>query len=150
MRYLITVKCMNDKAPQYLCDNFEQRNRIHNRNTRRNGDLDVPKFRTSIGQRSFKYRGTKIWRDMEPLGQPQRRAIRSFFNDYTCTELACKQTLRERTSAVKYQNWDSAPLHKLIKNFPYLLGPLHKLIKIPRHSPLIKLQNYAKYQTGRR
>jgi hypothetical protein len=34
--------------------------------------------------------------------------------------LACKQTLRERTSAVKH--------------------PLHKLIKIPRHSPLIKYQ----------
>ena len=77
---------MHDKAPQYLCDNFEQRNRNHNRNTRRNGDLDIPKFRTSIGQRSFKYKGTKIWRDMEPLEQPQRRAIRSFFNDYTCTE----------------------------------------------------------------
>jgi hypothetical protein len=43
--------------------------------------------------------------------------------------IACKQTLRERTSAVKHQNWDSAPLHKLIK--------------IPRHSPLIKyISNY--------
>jgi hypothetical protein len=56
---------MNDKAPQYLCDNFEQRNRIHNRDTRRNGDLDIPKFRTLIGQRSFKYRGTKIWNDLD-------------------------------------------------------------------------------------
>ena len=37
---LLTFKCMNDKAPQYLCDNFEQRNRIHNRDTRRNGGLD--------------------------------------------------------------------------------------------------------------
>ena len=36
---LLTFKCMNDKAPQYLCDNFEQRNRIHNRDTRRNGEL---------------------------------------------------------------------------------------------------------------
>ena len=56
---------MNDKAPQYLCDNFEQRNRIHNRDTRRNGDLDIPKYRTSIGQRSFKYRGTKIWNGLD-------------------------------------------------------------------------------------
>ena len=31
------------------------------RDPRRNGDLDIPKYRTSIGQRSFKYRGTKIW-----------------------------------------------------------------------------------------
>jgi hypothetical protein len=44
---------MNDKAPQYLCDNFEQRNRIHNRATRRNGDLDIPKY---IGHRSVKDR----------------------------------------------------------------------------------------------
>jgi hypothetical protein len=59
---------MNDKAPQYLCDNFEQRNRIHNRESRyyrRNGDLDIPKFGTSIGQRSFKYRGTKIWNGLD-------------------------------------------------------------------------------------
>jgi hypothetical protein len=59
---------MNDKAPQYLqylCDNFEQRNRIHNRDTRRNGDLDIPKFRSSIGRRSFKYRGTKIWNGLD-------------------------------------------------------------------------------------
>jgi hypothetical protein len=42
---------MNDQAPEYLCDNFEQRNRIHNRDTIRNGYLDIPKFRTSIGQR---------------------------------------------------------------------------------------------------
>jgi hypothetical protein len=42
----------------------------------------------------------------------QRLIINSYFY------IACKQTLRERTSAVKHQNWDSAPLHKLIKNFP--------------------------------
>jgi hypothetical protein len=38
--------------------------------------------------------------------------------------VACKQTLRERTSAVKHQNWNSAPLHKLIKNFPLFARPL--------------------------
>jgi hypothetical protein len=40
--------------------------------------------------------------------------------------LDCKQTFEERMYAVKHQNWDSSPLHKLIK--------------IPRHSPLIKYQ----------
>jgi hypothetical protein len=38
--------------------------------------------------------------------------------------LACKQTLGEIPSAVKHQNWDSAPLHKLIKNFPLFARPL--------------------------
>ena len=56
---------MNDKAPRYLRDKFGQRNRVHNRHTRKNGDLDIPKFRTSIGQRSFKYRGTKIWNELD-------------------------------------------------------------------------------------
>jgi hypothetical protein len=35
-----------------------------------------------------------------------------------------RELLRERTSAVKHQNWDSAPLHKLIKNFPLFARPL--------------------------
>jgi hypothetical protein len=34
------------------------------RDPRRNGDLDIPKYRTSVGQRSFKYRGNKIWNDL--------------------------------------------------------------------------------------
>ncbi len=62
---LLTFKCMNNKAPQYLCDSFEQRNRIHNRDARRNADLDIPKFRTSSGQRSFKYTRCKIWNDLD-------------------------------------------------------------------------------------
>ena len=48
-------------APAYLCDKFVERNRIHNRDTRRNEDLNIPKCKTSSGQRSFKYRGTNIW-----------------------------------------------------------------------------------------
>ena len=62
---LLTFKSINNIAPPYLCDKFGlwfgERNRIHNRDTRRNGDLDIPKSKTSSGQRSFKYRGTKIW-----------------------------------------------------------------------------------------
>ena len=58
---------MNDKAPQYLCDNFEQRNRIHNEILE---EMETWIFqnigiRTSIGQRSFKYRGTKIWNGLD-------------------------------------------------------------------------------------
>jgi hypothetical protein len=43
---------MNDKAPQYLYDNFEQH--------------DIPKFRTSIGQNrsNTETRGTKIGHDL--------------------------------------------------------------------------------------
>ena len=60
---LLTFKSINNIAPPYLCDKFEERNRIYNRDTRRKGDLDIPKCKnkTSSGQSSFKYRGTKIW-----------------------------------------------------------------------------------------
>jgi hypothetical protein len=34
----------------------------------RNGGLDIPKFRTSIGQRSF--RGTKVWNDLDTELKP--------------------------------------------------------------------------------
>ncbi len=36
---------------------------VQDSNTRNNEDLDIPKFRTCTGQRTFKYGGTKI---MEP------------------------------------------------------------------------------------
>ena len=58
---LLTFKSINNIAPPYLCNKFEERNRIDNRDTRRKGDLDIPKCKTSSGQRSFKHRGTKIW-----------------------------------------------------------------------------------------
>ena len=35
------------------------------RDPRRNRDLDIPKYRTSIVQKSFKYRGIKIWADLD-------------------------------------------------------------------------------------
>ena len=55
---------MYDQAPPYLCHKFEQiRNQIHN--TRNNEKLDIPKYRTSSGQRSFKYRGTKTWNALD-------------------------------------------------------------------------------------
>jgi hypothetical protein len=61
----VLIKCMNHKTPQYLCDNFEQRNRIHNRDNRRNGNLHeyIPKF--TKFRSSFKYRGTKIWNGLD-------------------------------------------------------------------------------------
>jgi hypothetical protein len=39
-------------------------------------------------------------------------------------DVLVERRVRERTSAVKHQNWDSAPLHKLIKNFPLFARPL--------------------------
>ena len=41
------------------------RNQVHDRDTRSNEDLDIPKFRTCSGQRTFKYRGAKLWNELD-------------------------------------------------------------------------------------
>ena len=52
-------KFMNGQAPSYLCDIFKQRNYVHDHYTS-NEDLDIPNFRICTGQRTLKYRGTKL------------------------------------------------------------------------------------------
>ena len=53
-------KCMYNQGPSYLSQMFTKRNQIHDRETRNQNELDIPKYRTATGQRTFKYRGTKI------------------------------------------------------------------------------------------
>ena len=39
---------------------------VQDSNTRNNEDLDIPKFRTCTGQRTFKYGGTtKLWNQLD-------------------------------------------------------------------------------------
>ena len=57
-------KSINSQSPSYLCDKFKQRNQVHDRHTRANEYLNIPKFRTCTGQRTFKYRGTKLWNEL--------------------------------------------------------------------------------------
>ena len=42
---------MYNQAPSYLSQIFTQRNQIHDRETRDPNELDIPKYRTVIGQR---------------------------------------------------------------------------------------------------
>ena len=62
---VLTHKCINNQAPSYLCEKFTRRNQIHDRTTRNQNELDIPKYRTTTGQRTFKYRGTKIWNTLD-------------------------------------------------------------------------------------
>lgn len=55
---------MNNLAPNYLSGNFQQRSNIHERNTRQKNDLDLPKCRLKASQRSFVYRGAKIYNNL--------------------------------------------------------------------------------------
>ena len=61
---IMMYKCINKLAPDYLADKFVQRSHIHNRNTRSRNQLDIPRCRISTGQRSFVYRGTKLWNSL--------------------------------------------------------------------------------------
>ena len=57
-------KCINKLAPDYLVDMFKLRSHVHNRQTRSSSALDIPLCRLSTGQRSFAYRGAKLWNSL--------------------------------------------------------------------------------------
>ena len=80
LRYRDTVlvyKCQNGLAQQYLMDKFFKRLCIHNRDTRARDSLQIPLFRTKTGQRSFIFRGTNIWNNLDD-GLKQRTSLTSF------------------------------------------------------------------------
>ena len=57
-------KCINKLVPDYLADMFKSRSQVHNRQTRSSGALDIPLCRLSTGQRSFAFRGAKLWNSL--------------------------------------------------------------------------------------
>lgn len=61
---LMAFKCMNGYAPEYLCDQFILRSKIHSRNTRNKDKLVIPLCKTAAGQKSFVYRATSIWNSL--------------------------------------------------------------------------------------
>ena len=57
-------KCLHGQMPNYLSDKFIKRSKIHDRNTRKKDELNLPKCRLKIGQRSFAFRGAKSYNDL--------------------------------------------------------------------------------------
>ena len=57
-------KCINKLVPDYLADMFKSRSQVHNRQTRSSGALDIPLCRLSTRQRSFAFRGAKLWNSL--------------------------------------------------------------------------------------
>ena len=57
-------KCINKLVPDYLADMFKLRSQVHNRQTRSSGALNIPLCRLSTGQRSFAFRGAKLWNSL--------------------------------------------------------------------------------------
>ena len=61
---VLTFKCQNDLAPQYLTSKFTKRSNIHTCKTRTRNSLQIPLYRTAIGQRTFSYRGANTWNNL--------------------------------------------------------------------------------------
>ena len=61
----MAFKCLKGLAPPYLARRFTSRSQTHDRVTRQMDELDIPFYRTAAGQRSFLYRATKLWNDLE-------------------------------------------------------------------------------------
>ena len=60
---------MNGQAPVYLVNMFTQTNSMHDHNTCGGTNIRVEKYNisTGIGQRTFAYRGTKVWNNIPEL-----------------------------------------------------------------------------------
>ena len=54
---VLVFECLNGLTPSYLFHYFTTRSAIHSRNTRRSGDLSLPRYQLSAGQRGFYFRG---------------------------------------------------------------------------------------------
>ena len=61
---LMVHKCIHDLIPSYLTGKFTQRSNVHGRNTRGSGELDLPFCRLKTGQRSFAFRGAKLYNNL--------------------------------------------------------------------------------------
>ena len=68
---VIAFKCLKGLAPPfkglapYLARKFTSRSQTHDRVTRQMDELDIPFYQTAAAQRSFSYRATKLWNDLE-------------------------------------------------------------------------------------
>ena len=64
----MVYKSLNVLAPDYLRNIFQKISEANNRQVRNsNTDLRLPLLRTSTGQKSFAYKGAKVWSDVDSV-----------------------------------------------------------------------------------
>ena len=71
---VMTYKCLHNKVPSYLSQKFTRRSEVHDRVTGRNRDLCIPDCGLTTDQRSFVFRGAKIWNGL-PKGLKYTKSI---------------------------------------------------------------------------
>lgn len=63
----MTYKCIHGMAPHYLTSKFCNRASIHVRKTLNCDQLQIPLYTSAAGQRSFKFKGAKIWNSLDMI-----------------------------------------------------------------------------------
>ena len=58
---VMVYKCLKNLTPGYLHGRFQYRAKTHQRVTRQNNDLTLPRYRLATGQKTFTYRGAKLY-----------------------------------------------------------------------------------------
>ena len=61
---VLAFKCVKGLAPSYLCNRFKTRACVHDRNTRYKNNLNIPGYKSAIGQRTFLYCATSCWNSL--------------------------------------------------------------------------------------
>ena len=62
---IMAFKCTTGHAPEYLTSQFITREQVSERKIRSSQKLNIPLFRTALGQRTFYYRTVKLWNNLE-------------------------------------------------------------------------------------
>ena len=62
---VLTYKCFKGLAPKHLVDKFTKRSSINARHNRKRDLLHITLYRTATSQRTFAYRGTSIWNNLD-------------------------------------------------------------------------------------
>ena len=61
----LTFKCMMGHAPEYLTSKYVTRGSVSGRTTRNFQQLNIPRFKTTPGQKTFYYRSVSIWNKLD-------------------------------------------------------------------------------------
>ena len=75
----MAFKCMTGMAPEYLGNKFISRGKISRGATISKQQLNIPFFKTKIGQRSFSYRIVNIWNNL-----PSEIKLSQSLNNFKC------------------------------------------------------------------
>ena len=63
---VLVFKSLHHLTPYYLSEKFKRNSEVHSRVTRNVNDLHLPLCRLVTGQRTFSFRGAKLWNSLPP------------------------------------------------------------------------------------